>query len=404
MRFSKYKFVDENQRYADFHTRRKKGPNGLKILLVGELSYNPERIYALEKSGHELYGLWITKPNYPFANVGHLAFGNIKDIYFDDDWIHNIKRINPDVIYALGNWDAVELAYTVLKAKLEIPFVWHFKEGPQVCIKAGLWEKLCNLYLYSDGKIFINEIIKEWYELFLGEVKMESSLILDLDPPISNYFHKKRSAKLSKQDGEIHTVVTGRLVGVTEKDMKMLAKHRIHLHLYSESAHEGRKSQMDVMKDAAPDYFHTHHHIPSNEWVKEFSQYDAGWLHCFISKNYGNILKATWDDMNIPARIYTLAAAGLPMIQMDNKEHLVAMHQIAKQLNIGIFYNQIEELGTLLYDHDRMNTLNTNVANHRMQFTFDYHIEKLEDFFYKVINLAKRNGKKIIKNRQSIIY
>ena len=384
MRISKYKFVDEKKTYQQFRKKNKLRSDALKILLVGELSYNPERIYALERAGHKLYGLWINEPRYSFANIGHLPFGDIEDIKYDENWESEVKKIKPDIIYALGNFDSILLAYTVLKAKLNIPFVWHFKEGPYFCMKYGLWKYLYELYKYSDGQIFINELIKTWYEQFLGKTK--DPLIMDLDSPIKDYFTDSFSPKLSGKDQSIHTLVTGRIIGIDQNDMKSLAEQNIHVHLYSESAHESREDQYKLFKIAAPNHFHVHPHVSNERWVEEFSQYDAGWLHCFDSKNKGDLLKATWDDLNIPARIYTLAAAGIPMIQKDNSEHSVAIQNIIKQVGVGIFYKNISGLKDVLYNKSEMDALNKKVLLNRQQFTFDFHVPQLIDFFRKTIN------------------
>lgn len=72
MKVSKYKFIDEEKLYESFRKEQKACENPLKILILGELAYNPERIYALEQAGHILYGLWIQNPTYSFSTVGHL--------------------------------------------------------------------------------------------------------------------------------------------------------------------------------------------------------------------------------------------------------------------------------------------------------------------------------------------
>lgn len=263
IRLSKYKYIDENQIYGKIKSTHFSSGFALKILLVGELGYNPERICALEKQGCKLYGLWIKNPELPFANIGHFSFGNIEDIPYDDNWKQHVKDIRPDIIYALGNWDSIDLAYDVLCANLHIPFVWHFKESPLWAMSQNLWTKLFYLYQKADGAIFINEQVKEWYELFLNS--LDSYLILDLDMPIKEYFSEKYSVRLSKQDGEIHTVVTGRLHGIGLNDIKELAAHHIHVHLYSENAHDLRSGEFLRYITAAPDYFHIHSHIPIHQ-------------------------------------------------------------------------------------------------------------------------------------------
>ncbi|HYN98795.1 MAG TPA: hypothetical protein VEU28_03900 [Actinomycetota bacterium] len=49
---------DEVQHYRRFRDRAPtpRAENGLRVLLVGELAHNPERILALSERGHELFG------------------------------------------------------------------------------------------------------------------------------------------------------------------------------------------------------------------------------------------------------------------------------------------------------------------------------------------------------------
>src|SRR5205085_1682345 len=57
-------FIDEVEQYHRWRERPHTPPakDGLRILLVGELAYNPERVLALEERGHQLYGLWMPDP------------------------------------------------------------------------------------------------------------------------------------------------------------------------------------------------------------------------------------------------------------------------------------------------------------------------------------------------------
>ena len=122
MRVSKYKFTDEEKLYANFRAEPVHNGHPLKILLLGELAYNPERIYALEQAGHKLYGLWMTNPTFCFSTVGPLPFGHVEDIPADC-WREQIPQIAPDVIYGMLNFGAVPLAYEVAKTFPHIPFI-----------------------------------------------------------------------------------------------------------------------------------------------------------------------------------------------------------------------------------------------------------------------------------------
>lgn len=382
MKTSKYKFIDEDELYKKFRgTKVRNNKNSLKILIVGELAYNSERIYALEQAGHQLYGLW-SKPELTFNTVGPLPFGNVIDIPYED-YQKRIAEIQPDIIYGLLNFVAVPLAYEVRKNVPNIPFVWHFKEGPSICLHRGIWDKLIYLFTYADGKIYLNKETKDWIEMFIPKTGL--SLLLDGDIPKGDFFGKKTSKKLSESDGHIHTVVTGRLVGISPDDMRLLATHNIHLHLYTENYHNSREGLNHAMKSSAPDHFHTHPHVSLLNWTEEFSKYDAGWLHNLESANNSNMFDLSWDDLNIPARTSTYGAAGLPVILRNNSEHIVAIQSKIEELGYGLFFNKLEDLVILLKDKKHMSKLTKNARMASPLFTFDHYIESLNSFFRSVI-------------------
>ncbi len=388
---SDHKFVDEEKQYKSFFAPRndKKAPkNGLKILLVGELSYNPERILTFEEKGHHLYGLWTRTPIYSFSNVGPLPFGNITEIDYDK-WEDEIERINPDIIYALLNYCAVPIACEVMRKCKHVPFVWHFKEGPFMCIEHGTWNKLIELYTYADGVIFLNEELKAWYKQYIPEPRL--SMILDGDLPKQYYFKNSFSSKLSLADGEVHTVIPGRMIGLTIDDIEKLASKKIHIHLYTESYEKSWSKLIEKAKEVAPHHFHIHNHCDAENWTQEFSKYDAGWLHCITSNNKGRLEDMSWDDLNIPARVSVMMSAAIPCIQKNNFGHIVAMQSSLKNIKCGIFFTSIDDLATQLYDSKKMELLNEQIMKHRLSFSFDDHIAEIVDFFHKVIEHKKHN-------------
>ncbi|MCS2952654.1 glycosyltransferase family 2 protein [Bacteroides thetaiotaomicron] len=384
---SDYKFTDEEEIYKNFRHETVPSKDCLKILLVGELAFNPDRIYAFEEAGHQLYGLWMQRPTYCSTTVGPLPFGNVTDIPHDD-YQNKIKEIKPDIIYALLNFGAIPLAYEVCKNFPDIPFVWHFKESSFHAIREGKWKELVYLYSHADGKIFINEEVKAWFEQFIPGMKQ--TFILDGDLPKKDYFDGALSKRLSETDNEIHTVLPGRNVGINDELITTMARESIHLHIYTENFHNQRMGYLRFLQELAPQHLHLHPHCAPENWLTEFSQYDAGWLHCFESENGGNVLNANWNDLNIPARLTTLAMAGLPMIQKDNSDHLVAMQTIAQKKDVGIFFKDADDLCRQLKDKKRMAILQENILKHRYEFSFDYHLPALISFFRDVIREKTR--------------
>lgn len=391
VRMSKYKTIDELELYASLKSPIKNEDKPLKILIIGCLLYNPERIRALEERGCVLYGFWIPKPVYSFETVGKFPFGNIIDIPNNDEWIENVKKIKPDIIYGIASYTTLPFVHesitTLKRAGVRIPFVWHFKEGPHACIYNGMWNLLCELYLLSDGNIYLNHSFKDWMDLYLPLNK--EFIIQDLDMPKIDYFKEKSTPKLSASDHAIHTVVPGRMIGFTPEEIFLLAQHNVHIHLYTEGYHKAKDKINAIYKQAAPFHFHLHPHCPNTHWTKVFSKYDAGWLHCFSSENGGDSFKLSWDDINLPARIGALAAAGLPMIQKAQVGHSVATQEILKEYNIGILYTSINDLISKLKDNLQMKYLTENVLKYRKKFAFDSHVSDLLLFFNQIIESKK---------------
>lgn len=388
LRFRAYagKTIDEKEAYAAYRKPLPRRNGGLKILLVGELAYNPERIRAFEEAGHELYGLWAV-PRFCYSTVGPLPFGQVRDVPYKG-WRERVAEIRPDIIYALLSTSAIELAHEVLMSGTGVPMVWHFKEGPHEAMKAGLWDKLVDLYTYADGCIYLNDEERKWFGLFVPERSDIPEMVLDGDMPKKECLDGQFSAKLSEADGDVHTVVTGRMIGLTPDDMKKLAANGIHVHLYSENR-VPEKQMVEPFRKAAPGHFHTHSHCQQSEWVSEFSKYDAGWLHCVESNNGGSLFRATWADLNIPARINTLAAAGLPMILKNNEGNICAQQSYVRGRGMGVVYNKIDDLVVLLKDREELNRITANVMSERVKLTFDNHVASLSDFFRKTIRHAR---------------
>ena len=382
--------IDEVERYRRFRERPDTPPaaDGLKILLVGELAYNPERILALEERGHRLYGLWTPTPGW-FNTVGPLPFGHLEDLPHSG-WQEAVRQVKPDVIYALLNWQAVPFAHHVLMHNPGVPFVWHFKEGPFFCLEKGIWRELVDLHTRSDGQIYSTPEMRDWFATALpGRVTHDRTLVLDGDLPKREWFTDDRRPRLSETDGEIHTAVSGRPMGIHAETVGQLAQAGIHMHCYGliPAVYRGGELQAwhEQAQRLAGRYLHLHRTVHPEDWVCEFSQYDAGWLHLFESKNQGDLRRAGWDDLNYPARIHTLVAAGLPLLQRDNRGATVATQSLARRLDIGVFFSDFEHLRAQLADRQEMARLRENVWRQRERFTFDYHADRLIEFFRHVI-------------------
>lgn len=377
--------VDERERFAPFRTRRSlPSQDGLKILIVGELGFNPERIAAFEDYGHKLYGLWMPEAE-TWDRTGPLPFGNVDDIPYDRNWVEAVKAARPDVIYAMLNWHAIPVIYEVFKSNPGIPFVFHFKEGPFICQEKGTWPALIDIMRHSQGQIHINQESYEWMQFATANMlNPDTTLILDGDLPSGRWFTEDWSPKLSAQDGEIHTVMAGRPIGMYPAE---LAANKIHLHYYGDHFHQ--MTPNFTHEGVESGYMHPHPTVDPQNWVRELSQYDAAWFHIFESCNGGDLRRAIWDDLNMPARLGTYCAAGLPWILKDNRHSRVGLQSVALQHDVGIFFKDLADLAEQLRDRQRLAQLTENMRRARKQFAFDTHVESLTAFFRRAIDRVK---------------
>ncbi len=369
-------------RFADLGVPHR--PDGLKILLVGSLGFNPERLLALEERGHRLFGLWSPDPE-TWDATGPFPFGQVEDLPLDESWTGRVLGLQPDVIYALLNHQALPLIERVLQAQLDIPLVFHFKEGPFPA--EGLWPALVRILKESDGQIFISPENREWFRLALGgQLDEARTLILDGDLPKIDWMTDDWAPKLSHSDGQIHTVCAGRPLGL--EPLSDLARQGIHVHFYGTHFQEWFPNWTRTGLESG--FLHLHPTVEPQDWVSELSRYDAAWVQQFGSRNGGDLRRADWDDLNLPARLGTYAAAGLPWIMRDNRHSLVAMQTQAQQHDFGIFYRDFADLAAQLRDRTRLETLTANARAARPHFAFDTHADELLDFFRGVVARFRR--------------
>ncbi len=377
--------IDEVEHYRRFRDRpdTPRAADGLRILLVGELAYNPERVLALEERGHELFGLWMRDP-YWYNTVGPLPFGHVRDVPHEG-WQDAVRDLGIDVVYALLNWQAVPFAAQVLRADTGIPFVWHYKEGPFISREKGHWADLVELSTRADGLIVSSPEMGDWTALAVPGSDRLPQHVLDGDLPKREWLTDDRSPLLSERDGEVHTVVPGRPIGLHPHTVAELAEQGVHLHFYGDFTHGQWRGWIEKTSSMAPRHLHLHAQVDQGDWVREFSQYDAGWLHTFASRNAGDLRRADWDDLNYPARLTTLVLAGVPVLQRDNHGHVVATQTLVRDRGLGLFFTDIADLGRQLRDRELLARVRERVWAQREDFTFDAHADELAAFFRKVI-------------------
>ncbi|MDP9392823.1 MAG: glycosyltransferase family 2 protein [Actinomycetota bacterium] len=373
--------VDEVSLYARYRRPTPaRDPDGLHVLLVGELAFNPDRVLALVERGHRLSGMW-TPDALGAQTTGPLPFGHVRDLGYGLQ-ADAVRQDPPDVVYALLNWRAVPFAAAVRAAFPELPFVWHFKEAPQHCLRNGTWPQLVDLCTRSDGLVVSTAEEGEWLRLALpGRIDRERMLVLDGDLPKDEWFAGRPAPRLRERDGEIHTAVLGRPLGMDADLLVRLASAGIHTHLHGQVTDRGPtggwRAVVDDAVRRAPRHVHVHPAVPPPDWVSVLSRYDAGWLHRFRSTNGGDLRRAVWDDLNSPARIPTLAAGGLPMLQQASPGSRVSTERMLRETGCGLIYDDIDDLVDRLRSSTAADSARDAVARHRDRFTFDAHVDEL---------------------------
>ena len=363
-------------------------PDGLKVLLTGELAYNADRVLALEERGHTLYGLWTPDPMW-FNTVGPLPFGHVTDIAYTD-WRDTVRRVQPDVIYALLNWQTVAFAHQILTENPGIPFVWHFKEGPFICLEKNLWSALVDLTTRADGVIFSSPEMRDWFDTAIpGATASTPDLHSRRRSAEARLVRgRTRPASVRRRRRGAYHVVPGRPIGLHAATVGELAAAGVHLYFYGDFTQGQWAEWIPRAQAVAHGKLHLHPSVDQRGWLAEFSQYDAGWLHYFPSENAGEVRRANWDDLNYPARIATLAVAGVPLLQCDNADAFVATDRLARAHDLGFFGRLMAEIAAQLHDRPRLNAVRDSVWRQRDWFTFDTHADALVAFFRQVIALG----------------
>ncbi|HYO37809.1 MAG TPA: glycosyltransferase family 2 protein [Geodermatophilus sp.] len=380
--------LDEVTRYARFRSRSyPAADDGLSVLVVGELAFNPERVLALAERGHRLTGLW-TADGLGDSTVGPLPFGHVPDVD-RDSWPDGVRALAPDVVWAQLNWRAVPFAHAVRAAFPDLPFVWHFKEAPQRSVVRGEWPLLADLVCGADAVLLATEEERDWFALALsGRVDPARLGVLDGDLPKRDWLDAPPSPKLSDADGQPHAAVAGRPSGLVLEWVLALAYRGVHTHLYGQVRAPGPTGSwtgwLPEALSRAPGFVHVHPAVGPEEWVRELSRHDAGWLHRFDSTNGGDLRRASWDDLNSPARLPVYLAAGLPLLQQANPGSLVSVERVLREDGTGLFYRSPDDVAAVLHGEVATRAGRAAALAARERHVFDAHADRLVDLFRSI--------------------
>jgi hypothetical protein len=372
--------VDEVARYA---TERARMPpaDGMRVVLAGELAYNPERVVALEDHGHRLCGLWIDDP-LGFNTIGPLPFGGVEDL--DPRAPRSeLRRVGAEVVYAQLNWRAVPLAHALLDAG--VPMVWHFKEAPQRSIVRGEWELLAELHERATGVIYATDLERRWFEAALpGRRDPAWTLVMDGDLPRARVQEGPVRPRLSAADGIPRLALLGRPAGADPAFLGELAAAGVELHAHGVARSPLGRAWLAEAQRATGGGLVEHPAVGPEDWVGVLSRYDGGLLHRFRSENGGDVRRATWDDLNVPARVPTLLAAGVPLVQQASPGAAVHTQDLIRATGAGLLHDAAEDLAAALREEAATGAARARALAVRGDFAFEAHAGRLSAFLRAV--------------------
>jgi hypothetical protein len=316
----------------------------LRILLVGALSWNPERIRSLHERGHRLWGLWSRSMPWDQGPYPVLD-GCVRQIELVDA-ARTIRSERIDCVYGLlqvyeprlwgppapgvehGVWTILRtLLAERARGAFDAPLVWHSGFDVQL-LDPGVMRSL-------DGHVVCNREKLAYWAAPVAEGGCGLDVVggcevvefLDGDRPKLEFMNDRLAERLSDLDGELHTVCVGRPFGI---DFVAAAQAGIHVHVYANGHDDVHRTIARGLPARAAwssagllrRYVHPHPPLQTvgaswpeaqrtkSRWVEEFSRYDAGWS--YIGNPFG---RPPLDDRAALAnKASTYLLAGLPVL------------------------------------------------------------------------------------------
>ena len=378
----------------------------MNILLLGALSWNPERVRVLAERGHQLWGLWSRSMS----------------------WDQGPYRVTEDCICPVTLADAartireerIDCVYSLFQAYH--PRLW----GPPRGVEHDVWTLLRELLLARERGAFDAPIVRHWGfdvqnmdlevaqafdgQIFCNREKLDYwttplagggcgldlisdgdvTAFLDSDRPKQEFMTDVLPERLSARTGELHTVCIGRPFGL---DYLALARRGIHVHLYGNTVDDlYRMIARDLSLASARRkasmlrrFLHVHPSLQTGDapwsevrrvkstWAREFARYDAGWSYI------GSPLP--WEPLDdrsaIPNRVSTYLLAGLPIIS-DRRPGYYRYDELARLgVNLDLVDGDWDGLRHSLEAEARSGERRANALSQRIAYSFDATIDAL---------------------------
>ncbi len=379
----------------------------MKILLVGALSWNPERIRSLCEGGHQLWGLWSRSMGWDQGPY-EATDGCVRPIAVEDA-ARTIREQKIDCVYSLFQiyhprlwapagrgvdqdvWALLRILFAArARGEFDIPIVRHWGFDVQ-----NIDPDVARAF---DGQIFCNREKHAYWTTPLRQggcgvdLLSEHAVVdfFDSDKPKLEFMNDDFPERLSDRTGEIHTVCIGRPFGI---DYLAAARRGIHVHLYGNKFDDlyrmmardlslaGARKEVSLLRR----FLHVHPSLQTRDaswetvrrtkstWVREFAQYDAGWSYI------GSPLP--WEPLDdrgaIPNRVSTYVLAGLPVIS-DARPGYYRYDELARLgVNVDLTGSDYDGLRLKLEEERRTGARRANAIRERAGYSFDATIDPL---------------------------
>ncbi len=245
--------------------------------------------------------------------------------------------------------------------------MWHHKEAPQRCLARGDWDSFAAVHAGVDVRLYASATEAAHVEALLpGRADPATTHVLDADLPPAARFAGPAAPRHA--EAEPQTVLVGRPYGMDAAWLRGVLDAGIHLHVH------GGPPGPDW--PAGDPRLHLHPPVAPADWRGVLGGYDAAWLHPHRSTNGGDPAAASWDDCNLPARLATAMAAGLPLIAGANPGHRVEVQEVIARSGAGVLHEGPEHLAAWLRS-PALDAARDAVGRERERWCFDTHAARL---------------------------
>ncbi len=355
--------------------------NTLKILFIQDSPCirNYKYAAALRKRGHKVTLAYFEK------KLSERYNGMSDDVYDNSIKITDFKQLweiskNYDLIHSHNEPDY----YTVAAMAGSIPVIHdthdlislRSPENSQLKYFEGVANRGAAGRIYSTPYQY-----KEAQDLY----GVNGNSLVFYNYASENHLPKKFLPKLSDVDGKIHLVYEGGVSGTN-------GKHRDFADQFVELAYLGYMVHIypASFNDELNNFFKQYPNIIYNKpvspdtLIEAMTQFDFGIIPWNMEKGNVRFLSST-----IANKLFEYLAAGLPVAAAD----ITSYRDFFQKNPVGITFSSIEDFHSKI---DNLLKIKSEMKGKKIEFTYENEIEKVEEFYFKILNKQKDEKKEII--------